>query len=85
VPADTGLATIILGEGGAKTMIFAPGANDAFAGADGAGLARGLHDAPARSVLVIDPELSPAGVLTAVEGAHESGWTVVLDRRDRNG
>jgi ribokinase len=79
VPADTGLATIIVGEGGAKTMIFAPGANDAFSGADGGRLARDLHDAPVRSVLVIDPELSPAAVVAAVEAAHDSGRTVVLD------
>jgi ribokinase len=78
-PADTGLATIIAGERGTKTMIFAPGANDAFSGADGDRFARDLHDAPTRSVLVIDPELSPTAVAAAVEGAHESGRTVVLD------
>jgi ribokinase len=79
VPADTGLVTIVVGERGAKTMIFAPGANDAFSHADADRLARDLHDAPDQSVLVIDTELSRAAVAVALEAAHESGRTVVLD------
>lgn len=37
-----------LAERGTKTMIFAPGADDAFSSADGDRLARDLHDAPTR-------------------------------------
>jgi ribokinase len=85
VPGDTGLATILVGEGGAKTMILAPGANDAFSEADGDRLAMDLHGAPEESVLVVDTELLPAALVPALEAARETGRTTVLDptRPDR--
>jgi ribokinase len=85
VPGDTGLVAILVGEGGEKTMIMAPGANDAFSEADGDRLAADLRGAPAGSVLAVDTELSPAALVPALEAAREAGRPVVLDpsRPDR--
>jgi ribokinase len=85
VPTDTGLATILVGKGGEKTMILAPGANDAFSEADGERLAVDLHGAPDGSALVVDTELLPTAVAPAFEAARETGRPAVLDptRPDR--
>jgi ribokinase len=79
VPGDTGLAAILVGDGGAKTMILAAGANDAFTDADGDRLASAVRDAPEGSVLVVDSELSPAALERAFEAAREHGRVTVLD------
>jgi ribokinase len=79
VPGDTGLAAIIVGEAGAKTMVFAPGANDGFSEADGRRLAEAVRGAPERSVLVVDTELLPAALVPALEAARAEGRPVVLD------
>jgi ribokinase len=79
VPGDTGLAAIIVGEAGAKTMVFAPGANDGFSEADGRRLAEAIHGAPERSVLVVDTELLPAALAPALEAARAEGRPAVLD------
>jgi ribokinase len=76
---DTGLAAIVVGAGGSKTMVFAPGANDGFSEADGRRLAEAVRDAPDRSVLVVDTELLPAALVPALEAAHAEGRPVVLD------
>jgi ribokinase len=78
VPADTGVVAI-LAAGGTKTMVLAPGANDAFSAADGERLAADLRDAAARSVLVVDNEVSSAGLMRALEAARECGRATVLD------
>jgi ribokinase len=85
VPGDTGLVAILVGEGGAKTMILAPGANDAFSEADGERLAMELRSAPAGSVLVVDTELSPDALIPALKAARENARPSVLDptRPDR--
>jgi ribokinase len=79
VPGDTGVAAIIVGEAGAKTMVFAPGANDGFSEADGRRLAEEVRGAPDRSVLVVDTELLPAALVPALEAARAHGRSVVLD------
>jgi ribokinase len=85
VPADTGLATILVSRGGGKTMIFAPGANDAFSQPDADRLAADLHGAPDGSVLAVDSELLPAALTPALEAARDAGRPTVLDptRPDR--
>jgi ribokinase len=60
-------------------MIVAPGANDAFAAADGNRLAAALAEAPARSVLVLDTELAPAALEPALAAARTHGRRCVLD------
>jgi ribokinase len=79
VQGDTGVAAIIVGQGGSKTMVFAPGANDGFSEADGRRLAEEVRDAPDRSVLVVDTELLPAALVPALEAARAEGRSVVLD------
>jgi ribokinase len=85
VATDTGIATILVAERGAKTMVFAAGANDAFADADGDRLAGELRAAAGGSVLVVDTEVSPTAIELALEGARESGRPTILDptRPDR--
>jgi ribokinase len=78
VSADTGVVAILVA-GGTKTMVLAPGANDAFAEADGQRLAADLHAAADGSVLVVDNEVSPASLATALEAAREGGRATVLD------
>jgi sugar/nucleoside kinase (ribokinase family) len=82
VPLDTGLATILVDHAGTKTMIFAPGANDAFSNADGQRLAAEVHGASPGSVLVVDTEVSPAALLPALQavwlGAHDAQAVVVF-------
>jgi L-amino acid N-acyltransferase YncA len=79
VPTDTGLATILVHDGGAKTMVLAPGANDAFSEADAENLAKDLQDAPEGSVLVVDNELSSPAIEAALEAARHCGRPTVLD------
>jgi ribokinase len=79
VPADTGLVTIVVGHDGAKTMIFAPGATEAFSAGDGERIAAQLRESPEHSVLVVDTEVSPGAVLPALEAARERGRVVVVD------
>ena len=79
VPRSTGVVTILVGEAGTKTMIMAPGANDAFTRRDGERLGEALRGAPIGTVLALDTELAPAAVEPAVETAHESGRITVLD------
>jgi ribokinase len=79
VPHDTGLATILVGDRGAKTMIMAPGANDAYGEADGERLAQAVRAAPDGSVLVVDTELAPAALEPALETARKTGRATVLD------
>lgn len=79
VPADTGLVTIVVGDDGAKTMIFAPGATEAFSAGDGERIAAQLRESPEHSVLVVDTEVSPGAVLPALEAARERGRVVVVD------
>ncbi|MFL5826462.1 MAG: PfkB family carbohydrate kinase [Thermoleophilaceae bacterium] len=83
--AETGLATIVVGRDADKTMIFAPGATDAFSEADGERVATELQAAPERSVLVVDSEVAPAALIPALEAARRSGHPTVLDptRPDR--
>jgi ribokinase len=76
---ETGIAMIVVGDGGAKTMVFAPGANEAFCEADGDRMARELREAPAGSVLVVDNEVSPTALVTALDAARRSGLPTVLD------
>jgi ribokinase len=85
VPGETGLVAILVGRAGVKTMILAPGANDAFSEADGDRLAADLHGAPEGTVLVVDTEVSPAAVQRALEAARETSRPTVLDptRPDR--
>jgi ribokinase len=78
VPADTGLVAIFVAEG-TKTMVLAPGANEAFSQADGQRLAADLHGAADGSVLVVDNEVSLAGLTPALEAARECGLGTVLD------
>ena len=58
---------------------MAPGANDAFSEADGERLATALREAPDRSVLVVDTEISPDALEPALEAARESGRATILD------
>jgi ribokinase len=85
VATDTGIATVLVADHGGKTMVFAPGANDAFADADGNRVAAELHDAAEGSVLVVDNEVSPSAISLALEQARASGRCSVLDptRPDR--
>jgi ribokinase len=85
VPSRTGLAAILVAKGGEKTMILAPGANDAFSEADGDRLAMDLRGAPDGSVLAVDTELLPAALVPALETAIEIGRPTLLDptRPDR--
>jgi ribokinase len=76
---DTGLATILVGARGTKTMVLAPGANDAFSDADGQGLATAVRGAAEGSVLVVDSELHPAALAPALEAARDAQTVVVLD------
>ncbi|MDX6725626.1 MAG: ribokinase [Baekduia sp.] len=78
VPAGTGVVAILVA-GGTKTMVLAPGANDAFSEADGERLAADLHAAGGGSVLVVDNEVSSASLTTALEAARECGRATVLD------
>jgi ribokinase len=84
-PGHTGVATVLVAAGGSKTMIFAPGANDAFSGRDAERVAADLRAAGPGSVLVVDTELSTSAVETALEAARRSGHPSVLDptRPDR--
>jgi ribokinase len=75
VPGDTGVVMVVVGDGGAKTMVFAPGANASFSAADGSRLATDLRSAAAGSVLVVDTELEPA----SLEPALQTGRPSVLD------
>ena len=79
VPMPTGLATILVQDGGTKTMALAPGANDAFSVADGDDLADALQGSPAGSVLVVDNEVASAALVKALEGARRRARTTVLD------
>jgi ribokinase len=79
VPGDTGVAAIIVGEGGSKTIVFAPRANDDFSEVDGRRLAEEVRDAADRSLLVVDTELLPAALAPALEAARAEGRPVVLD------
>jgi ribokinase len=85
VPGDTGLVTIVVDEDGSKTMILAPGANDAFGEVDGNRLAEGLQAAPEGSVLVVDTEVAAGPVALGLEAARARGRPTVLDptRPDR--
>ena len=78
VPAETGVVAILVAEG-AKTMVLAPGANEAFSEADGERLAVDLRGAGAGSVLVVDNEISCAGLVPALEMARTCGRPTVLD------
>jgi ribokinase len=78
VPVDTGVVAILVAEG-TKTMVLAPGANDAFGEADGQRLAAELQRAAGGSVLVVDNEVSSTALTTALEAARESGRPTVLD------
>jgi ribokinase len=79
VPTPTGLATIMVQDGGGKTMVLAPGANDAFSEADGDDLAGQLQTAPEGSVLVVDNEVSPLALVRALEAARRYARPTVLD------
>lgn len=79
VPGDTGFVAILVGEGATKTMVMAPGANDAFHADDGARLALEVRRAPERSVLVVDTEVLPTALASALEAARSSGHPTVLD------
>jgi ribokinase len=79
VPAETGVVVILVDDGGGKTMVAAPGANDEFSDGDGDRLARDLEDAAERSVLVVDNEVSPRPLVKALEAARQSGLATVLD------
>jgi ribokinase len=85
VPAETGVVMIVVSPGGEKTMVFAPGANDAFSEADGHRLAVDLEHAPEGSALVVDTDVSPAVLVEALEAARRTGRPTVLDptRPDR--
>lgn len=76
---DTGLVAILVSEGGAKTMILAPGANDMFSRSDGDRLAGELRRAPDGSALVADTELSTEALMPALETARDSARPTVLD------
>jgi ribokinase len=78
-PMPTGLVTILVQNDGAKTMVLAPGANDAFSEADGDALADQLQNAPAGSVLVVDNEVSPVALVKALEAARRCARPTVLD------
>jgi ribokinase len=79
VPGQTGIATVLVADGGEKTMILAPEANDAFSELDGDRLAADLGAAPEGSVLAVDTEVSPAALTVALSGARANGRPVVLD------
>jgi ribokinase len=79
VQGDTGIATILVQQRGAKTMVLAAGANDAFSRDDGERVAEDVRRAPAGSVLAVDSELYPDALATALEAALEAGLTTVLD------
>jgi ribokinase len=79
VPMSTGLATILVQAGGVKTMVLAPGANDAFADAGGDDLAGRLRDAPHGSVLVVDNEVSAPALVKALDAARRCARPTVLD------
>lgn len=76
---DTGLAAIIVGGRGAKTMILAPGANEDFSVTDGERLAAAVRKAAERSVLVVDSEVSPAALAPALDAARGARRVIVLD------
>ena len=79
VQAATGLVSIVVDADAAKTMVFAPGANDAFAEADVRRLVLDLHRAPAGSMLVVDSEISPSALALALQAARDDGRPTLLD------
>jgi ribokinase len=79
VQALTGLVSIVVDADAAKTMVFAAGANDAFAESDARRLLLDLRQAPAGSMLVVDSEISPAALALALQAARDDGRPSVLD------
>jgi sugar/nucleoside kinase (ribokinase family) len=77
--ATTGLVSIFVDAHAAKTMVFAPGANEAFAEADVRRLVLDLHQAPAASMLVVDSEISPSALALALQAARDDGRPTLLD------
>jgi ribokinase len=77
--ADTGLVAILVSDGGGKTMILAPGANDLFSRSEGDRLAEELRRAPEGSALVADTELSTEALTPGLEAARDSARPTVLD------
>jgi ribokinase len=79
VQAETGVVSILVDGDATKTMVFAPGANDAFSETDAERLALHLQQAPAGSVLVVDSEIPPTASTLALEAARDAGRPAVLD------
>lgn len=79
VQAATGLVSIVVDAGATKTMVFAAGANDAFAESDARRLVLDLHRAPTGSMLVVDSEILPAALALALQAARDDSRATVLD------
>jgi ribokinase len=75
----TGFAMITVPPDGRKGIVLAAGANEAWSPDDGARLAAALRDAPPRSVLVADCEVSNEALCDALKTARELQVRVVLD------
>ncbi|QGG96699.1 ribokinase [Actinomarinicola tropica] len=77
-PGPTGYASIAVPPDGAKTIMLAPGANDAW-GDEADAVAAEVGAAPAGSVLVVDLEVPGEVVDAALRAARERGVTTVVD------
>ncbi|PRY06422.1 ribokinase [Pontibacter ummariensis] len=75
----TGVSMIAVPKDGKKQIILAPNANDAWQEEDSEEVAAAIQQAPAGSVLVVDYEVAPFIVDSAIQAAHEKGFRIILD------
>jgi ribokinase len=75
----TGFAVILVVPDGKKTIVLAPGANDAFSEQDSAVLVAAVHQAGERGVLVADLEVAPEPIRAALVTARTARLPTVLD------
>jgi ribokinase len=76
--AHTGYTSIVVGPDAEKTILFALGANDAW-GEHAHAVADDIQAVPRGAVLVIDLEIPPAIVSSALRAARVAGLIVVVD------
>jgi ribokinase len=77
-PGPTGYASVVVPPGGAKTIVLAPGANDAWADEADA-VAADVRAAQEGTVLVVSLEVPAEVVTSALRAARERGFVTVLD------
>lgn len=77
-PGPTGYASIVVPTDGGKTILRLPGANDAW-GDEVQAVHEDVLGAPDHSILVVDLEVAPELVRSAVEAARRRAFPVLLD------